>query len=83
MSYDSFWISHNSEYSELSKQIICFSSLRFELLMRNSIFTSNDNKNKYRSTRRLNVEADLRVAVSIIKPNLGSVVSKIQAQVCY
>lgn len=38
-------------------------------------------KNKYHS--RLKVEANLRVAVSNIKPNLESIMSNIQAQVSH
>ncbi|XP_060875374.1 protein FAM200A-like [Metopolophium dirhodum] len=66
---NTFWISIKSEYPELSKQAISillpFSST---YLCETAFSTLTIIKNKYRS--RLNVEADLRVAVSNIKPNI-------------
>ncbi|XP_060861886.1 protein FAM200A-like [Metopolophium dirhodum] len=77
-----FWISIKSEYPELSKQAISillpFAST---YLCETAFSTPTIIKNKYRS--RLNVEADLRVAVSNIKPNLESIMSTMQAQVSH
>jgi len=79
---DTFWISIKSEYPELSKQAISillpFAST---YLCETAFSTLTIIKNKYRS--RLNVEADLRVAVSNIKPNIESIMSTMQAQVSH
>lgn len=79
---DTFWISIKSEYPELSKQAISillpFAST---YLCKTAFSTLTIIKNKYRS--RLNVEADLRVAVSNIKPNIESIMSTMQAQVSH
>ncbi|XP_025422537.1 zinc finger BED domain-containing protein 5-like [Sipha flava] len=79
---DTFWISIKSEYLELSKQAISillpFAST---YLCETAFSTLTIIKNKYRS--RLNIEADIRVAVSNIKPNIKSIMSKMQAQVSH
>ncbi|KAL4105285.1 hypothetical protein QTP88_020538 [Uroleucon formosanum] len=79
---DTFWISIKSEYPELSKQAISillpFAST---YLCGTAFSTLTIIKNKYRS--RLNVEADLRVAVSNIKPNIESIMSTMQTQVSH
>jgi len=79
---DIFWISVKSEYPELSKQAI---SILFPFastyLCETAFSTLAIIKNKYLS--RLNVEADLIVAVSNIKPNIESIMSTMQAQVSH
>jgi len=77
---DTFWISIKSEYPELSKQatsiLLPFAST---YLCETTISTLTIIKNKY----RLNVEAELRVTVSNIKPNIESIMSTMQAQVSH
>ncbi|XP_025419894.1 zinc finger BED domain-containing protein 5-like [Sipha flava] len=79
---DTFWISIISEYPELSNQAISillpFAST---YLCEIAFSTPTIIKNNYRT--RFNVEADLRIAVSNIKPNIESIMSTMQAQVSH
>ncbi|XP_025420945.1 protein FAM200A-like [Sipha flava] len=77
-----FWISIKSEYPELSKQAISI-LLPFatNYLCETTFSTLTIIKNKYRF--RLNVEADLKVVVSNIKPNIELIMSTMQAQVSH
>ncbi|XP_008190240.1 protein FAM200A-like [Acyrthosiphon pisum] len=75
---DKFWISIKSEYPELSK-IAVSTLLPFATtyLCEMAFSALTVIKNKYRT--KLNVESDLRVAVSNIKPNMETIISKAQA----
>jgi len=79
---DTFWISIKSKYPELSKPAISILlSFASTYLCETAFSTLTIIKNKYHS--RLNVEVDLRVAVSNIKPNIESIMSTMQPQVSH
>ncbi|XP_022168645.1 protein FAM200A-like [Myzus persicae] len=79
---DKFWISIKSEYPELSKVAVS-TLLPFATtyLCETAFSALTVIKNKYRT--KLNLESDLRVAVSNIKPNMETIISKAQAQVSH